>query len=387
MLVFLLIAALTAQANDGAYYVSGNQLVPLQETDISIRKEVLTIYLQDGAFARVDVYYEFWNPGTTEKHLLMGFEAGPLYNESGLFQPELGHPNINGFTVEMNGQRLNIKNAPYLPNHQLDPKKRYYVHYESGMLYEESNWDVDNDEPKDWEAGIEFSYVYSFDAVFKPGLNVVHHTYSYRMSELNTLPFLLSYNLTPAARWAGGTIGDFSLVVRAEKTAKHFAIPEPVIPGAEIKVTEGFGKTRTFKAKNYYTNDYGGDEVQWCEVALRNGAVCFHKKDFHPEEELFIEGMGAWGDTLGSSYDRSSEVFLWYYESVYLEDAQGKEKEFLMRVMHNLPYAHRGRVFKDRKLQEYFESLWWYMPDPNYKDDTSDFTEVDWKFVRAKFEE
>ena len=64
--VYLLLT-LTAQgayANDGVYFTKGNQLVPLVETDISVRKEILTIRLMDDGFAHVDVYYEFWNPGS-----------------------------------------------------------------------------------------------------------------------------------------------------------------------------------------------------------------------------------------------------------------------------------------------------------------------------------
>lgn len=41
----LLCAAMPAIANDGTYYTKGNQLVPLMETDISVRKEILTISL------------------------------------------------------------------------------------------------------------------------------------------------------------------------------------------------------------------------------------------------------------------------------------------------------------------------------------------------------
>ena len=68
----LLLCVFSARANDGTYYTSGNQLVPLQETDIRVRKEVLTITLMDNGYARVDVWYDFWNPGTSVKHLLMG---------------------------------------------------------------------------------------------------------------------------------------------------------------------------------------------------------------------------------------------------------------------------------------------------------------------------
>ena len=51
------------------------------------------------------------------------------------------------------------------------------------------------------------------------------------------------------------------------------------------------------------------------------------------------------------------------------------------RILRNLPYANRGYVFKDQKLAAYFKSLWWYMPDPNWNQDTSDFTEEERKLV------
>ena len=34
---------LAAWGNDGVFYVNGNQLVPIQETDIALAKEVLTM--------------------------------------------------------------------------------------------------------------------------------------------------------------------------------------------------------------------------------------------------------------------------------------------------------------------------------------------------------
>ena len=51
-----------------------------------------------------------------------------------------------------------------------------------------------------------------------------------------------------------------------------------------------------------------------------------------------------------------------------------------------MPYANRGHIFKDKKLKEFFESKWWYMPDPSYDDSTKDFTEYEWKYVNGKLE-
>jgi hypothetical protein len=40
-----------------------------------------------------------------------------------------------------------------------------------------------------------------------------------------------------------------------------------------------------------------------------------------------------------------------------------------LRVLRNEVYARHGRVFKDPKLQKYFESQAWYKPNPDFKDD------------------
>lgn len=62
------------RANDGSYFTTGNQLLPLVESDIRVQREILTLSWGDDGTADVDVYYEFFNPGA-QKTLLMGFEA------------------------------------------------------------------------------------------------------------------------------------------------------------------------------------------------------------------------------------------------------------------------------------------------------------------------
>ncbi len=59
--IFYCLSALFATANDGVFYASGNQLIPITETDISVKKEVLTLN-RVGDHIEVTVYYEFFNP-------------------------------------------------------------------------------------------------------------------------------------------------------------------------------------------------------------------------------------------------------------------------------------------------------------------------------------
>ena len=369
-----LLSPAVAMANDGVYYTRGNHLVPLTETDISIRSEVLTISLLDNGYALVDVQYEFYNPSSQPKRLLMGFEADPPYNDDYRFHPSGGHPNIGSFTVEMNGHRLAYRSAPCLadtlPLQPIDTTKRYYV-WDNNALYEEGHGPEQDED--DWENGIVFSYVYYFEATFQPGLNRVHHTYTYRLSMVAGLAFQLEYKLTPAARWAGGAIGDFTLIVRADSTAKQFALPSDIFPGTELRPTEGTACKQAL-----------GDDGSFRLYSMRNGALTLHLTHFTPQHELVLSGQGkniiySPDYRFGMCYDRGSEQELNYFDT-YLEQHPGQE-DFLRRVAHNLPYAHRGHVFRDAALRSYFESLWWYLPDPTYRDSTRDFTPIEHRFL------
>lgn len=373
-----LLCGLSVWANDGVYYVSGNHLVPLMETDISVRKEVLTISLMDNGYARVDVYYEFWNPSPKERRLLMGFEANAPYNHDWTFYPDGVHPFINDFLVEMNGKRLGYKNAACVAGKgkldKIDVSKTYEV-FENNLIYEKGK---NPEQGGDIEQGIDVAYVYYFDAYFTPGLNKVHHTYTYKMSVVVGQTFVLDYKLSPAARWANHQIDDFTLVLRVDSTAKHFTMPSGIFPNAKFQVTEGTGKVRLVKGEQ--NNDLGYDHY---EFSLRKAAVRLNIKNFVPEQELSLASPYSWNNPkLGYTYDRSSSVAL--RQMQFGDKVNPADPAFFRRVARNLPFANRGHVFKDEKLKKYFESLWWYMPDPEYKDDTSDFTDVDWEY--AKFD-
>ena len=59
-------------ANDGAFFARGNQLIPIQETSISVKKEILSIKKIRNQFVEVSVYYEFFNPDA-DKEIIVGF--------------------------------------------------------------------------------------------------------------------------------------------------------------------------------------------------------------------------------------------------------------------------------------------------------------------------
>lgn len=358
-------------ANDSSYYMSGNHLIPLKETDISVSKEILTIELNDFGYVGVDVYYEFFNPGK-EKTLIVGFEAEPP-SMSFLFSRQGIHPFMSDFSVVMNGDQLRYRTG--LVYHMRDKvgseafqtidnldKLLDAEHYPDDCPCTATNvlWDEDNQSP------VPFSYAYYCDMTFKTGINIVKHHYKYKQSDGVGYAFYIPYLLTPALRWANHQIDDFTLRIIAPTTAKNFLIKSDAFIGSEFHVTEGAGKIRKSPKLNKYH-----EEGEYIEVSLREGAVEWHLENYKPQTELAIY---------------SGEVIIWslvddYYKGAFLYDRSipyaidvrglsARQK----RVLRNAPYANRGYVFKNKELQDYFNSVWWYMPNPDWIASDEDFT-------------
>ena len=373
IILFLALSLLSIsfiRANDGVYYVSGNQLVPLKETDISVKKEILTISLQDDGMAKVDVYYEFYNNGV-DKDVLMGFEAAPPYNTNSAFSPKGIHPYIHDFTVEMNGKFLRHETSVcLLPgiDAQVNEKlmsinmgkwKYNKEHSEEGMLYNE-----------ELDSICAFAYVYHFKASFQKGLNIVRHTYRCKLSfDVYTL-FSFNYKLSPATRWANHQIDDFTLRIKAEHTAKNFFVDVAPFNLDGFQIVEGEGKTRR---ANWYNTPV-------VEFTLRDATVEWHATNFSPKEELNISSadvlyLGQNKYYLGCFYDRSDD----FNPCRFLNGSSVD-----LRLLRNLPFAHRGYVFKDKKLQQFFKKQWWYMPNPQWKSSTVDFKKSELQYIQGK---
>ena len=360
--ILLLAACATAQANDGVYYTNGNQLVPIHETDIAVTKEVLTISLCDDGNALVDVSYELTNNGPA-KTVEMGFEADSPYNAEADIDKSGKHPYIYDFTVVMNGSRLDYRNGLVQTDNEsdctftpIDLKKYDLSKSESDALWDEKADDY-----------VHFAYAYYFTAHFKPGVNTVHHTYRYTLSHGVGRTFELTYWLRPAMRWANRQIDDFTLRIKADGTAKHFIITDSLFASAPFRVTEGKGKIRK--------NDFGR-ETMYTEIALRNGTVEWHARNFKPTDDLDLSSA----DIMTSFNEGYPPCYFYDRSATYLPNWNGS-KEIPARIMRNLPYAHRGYVFKDAKLRQYFNKLWWYMPDPQWKMSDADFTASERAYV------
>lgn len=379
----LWILAMLASANDGVFYVNGNQIVPLQETDVAVTKEVLTISIQDDGYATVDVLYEFTNRGAA-KVVEVGFEASAPYNTDDELDKMGKHPYIYDFTVEMNGTKLPIRN--YVVHHSSEDEPTDFVPLDLNQWRDIKDTDdaLSGIINKQTQENIDYSYAYCFKANFKEGKNVVHHTYRYMMSGGVYNQFCIPYWLLPAMRWANHQIDDFTLRIKAENTAKQFCImKDEMWNAAQWRLAEGTGKMHVIQS---------GYDVEYYEFSLRNGTYEWHTKNFRPTDDIRIDSSeGALFSRedfkLGRFYDRSASILVPYEfmeetdDGIWIPANTTTNGIPNSRILRNLPYANRGYVFKDQKLAAYFKSLWWYMPDPNWNQDTSDFTEEERKLV------
>ena len=186
----MLAVCFTSKANDGVYFVSGSHLEPLQETDISVKKEVLTITITDGPFAFVEVEYEFMNNGQP-KDVTMGFEARAPYNDDEPMNLKGIHPHIKDFSVVMNGKVLNHRNGLVLTeDFDGDWPKDAEEARKNGQRFipvDFNRWKLDTENSErlynsQTDEYADYAYAYYFDAHFNSGVNTVRHTYSYRMS-------------------------------------------------------------------------------------------------------------------------------------------------------------------------------------------------------------
>ena len=369
----VLLCAVTAWGNDGVFFVNGNHLVPVHETDIALTSEVLAITLGDDGYASVDVQYVLTNRGQ-EKTVTMGFEASAPYNDYEPFSPQGIHPHIHDFTVVMNGRQLTFTNAVVKEEYDVpcDFKPLDLKRWKSyGEVKMRNGEDLPNNSllyDAERDSLVSFAYAYYFEARFLPGRNTIHHTYRYLMSSGVDRCFHVPYWLTPAMRWANRQIDDFTLHISAPHSCKHFCVENSLFAQSQFVVTEGVGKVRTTKCY----------DEQFAEIVVRNGTVTWHARNFKPTDDMHIQSAERlYFDNykLGTFYDRSNN----YMPGSYMIEMN--QSPWQRRILKNLPYANRGYVFRDKKLQRYFSQFWWYMPDPQWKADTRDFTPREWQLI------
>ena len=282
-------------ANDGVYYTSGNFLVPLRETDISAKKEVLEITLCKDSFATVTVDYTFYN-NSEDKTVTMAFEAAAPYNAWAPINRQGSHPFIEDFTVLFNGEPLPYRNAlvGITANFSSSEDARNRKDYLAPL--DPNEWKgygevADSLLPMDDvlinpalpDSFCSFAYAYYFDAPFRKGENRVRHTYRYRMSWGVGRDYEVSYTLTPVTRWRGGQVDDFTLRIKSE-TDREIVMNDSLFLGAPFKL-KGIGDIYQLQS------DYWGYSQCLFAPLMEGNVLEWHSANFAPKENLHIEPL------------------------------------------------------------------------------------------------
>jgi len=282
--IVLLLVSVLAFANDGVYYTSGNMLVPMRESTISVRKEILTITISKDNRAIVDVYYEFYNPDTA-KTVSMAFEASAPDNAPFDISKSIEHPYIHDFKVVMNDKLLAYKNmliaSRFESNNEVIPLDVKEWKHEIPKNYEEDGFWPNQLYNARLDSVIYADFGYMFEATFKHGVNIVHHTYSYDMSISIGYKYSVHYWLTPATRWANGQIDDFTLRIRNENNMDFFVSNDSLFSASPFVYAEGNGTLYPF------TDEYN----QHHTLFVNNGKEAvmeWHAMNFAPKSNMCL---------------------------------------------------------------------------------------------------
>ena len=336
-LFFLLFlsCSLLIRANDGSFFSSGNTLIPLKETTIQMKKEILSLERR-GNWMQVDIYFEFFNPGQ-EKELTVGFVTPPAVGD--ITKDEENHPQVKDFMV-MVGERI----LPFKVSKMEQSGFRVSEKMANG-----------------------FDFVYHFTVRFAKGITVIRHSYLYRGGSSVEATAEFYYRLTTGTSWAGGVIGDFELNIDMGDDS-YYAVPSAFTKTAADWTMNGVGRIGKIRQFNPFGDEDGGQSLRM--VMQRRGKLQLRSKDFRPVKDLSIvvfqlhNEMNLWMDTKEKDELASLRDVIWDENSDSLISSL---TDFQLRLFRNLNYARAGYAFKDELLTKAFSKYNWYIPDPAIK--------------------
>lgn len=362
LLLLLLLPAFLCYSNDGAFRAAGNQLIPMYETDISVKKEILTINRIGSTKAAITVYYEFFNP-KSNKEMEVGFEAVSPYGGDVTMRPVNGqHPYITKFTVNMNEETI-----PFMVAIVSDSLYYRNGKYKSKTIAQALKESDENDV-------VDYFYVYHFKALFKPGINIIKHTYTVDLSNSISENYTLKYILTAAGRWANRQIDDFTLQINMGELQDIWITNTFFSNVSEWQLPE------TVKGIHLKKNRKDKMITDTSEFIIRKGTLTFQKQNFKPIGELYIESYKNWLYYSSRDENMNDDYFNCKRDRLpfSIEDQDEIKKpanEFSKRILKNLPFARRGYVFKSPELQSYFEKQRWYKKEVTYKPVLAELTQ------------
>ena len=343
-IMVLIILSLPANGNDGVYMTRGGIIYPVKETKVALDKEVLSFTVRD-KICHVDIYFEFNNPEKTERTLLVGFQA----------------PSALGDVEGNVSNSVQIYNFRILNEGKILPYQLKVAECEDCELK-----DTGTQQFSQMEGGI---YVYLFEVVFKPGVNRIHHSYSFPASTSVVFNQIYNYILTTGAKWAGGKIKDLTVQVDMGRD-KYFYVTDIFGPKADWMII-GSGKISSKGFVNYKDS---------CRmVRVLSGKLQVSVKDFKPEKDIDFGIINEYSFiSIPTDFEGIKQDKILGLGDLTLQEEYSRED---LRLLRNTVYAQYGYVFKSKDLQDYFSQFEWYMPDPNLAMRQIILTDKERKFI------
>lgn len=401
-------------ANDSEYRTSGNQLIPIESTNIKLEKEILRITLnKDGTF-NVSVNYILFNEGE-ERNITIGFEAPKSIGVEP--QGYFGFSRNDALLLE--SEQRDIKVKPKIKGHESIYDFRVLAN-DITVPYKVVDSSVME---KDKHTSIYVGYLYYFQMKLKKGANTLRHYY--RLDGQSSVHFYyeFGYILETARRWKGGKIDDFTLILDMGK-GTQFSIDETFFSGSNQWRIDGVGTSEYFM-KTCDTEECQVGYHDRMAFYIDEGKAVYHKKDFIPRSAIFLEAEINYFDIFDSKknilwiphnfalpalatdaislkilksflsacqgdklYNEKVKQYYttkvaWYKEGEIDKRSWPTVKKYAHRwlkkiernkrkILLNLPFAKRGYIFKNYALSTFFKHQKWYKPNKNYKPHLSD---------------
>ena len=357
-ILFCLLSIFTF-ANDWEFGSEGEHIIPLKGSNMSIKKEKITLKLTpDGML--VNVKFTFDNP--TAENKIVGFVT-----------PESGNGEEEDETTKpkRKAEPLKIKNFKTTVNGK---EVKSNVELLSKLL---SKGVLDNNIIKEYTEKEKtfYNYVYSFNADFKQGENVVEHSYFYTGS-YGIYERDFEYVVTTISKWKNQTVEDFEIEVHPE----NYFVKLPYSFWKDNKKINwevvGKGKMVTI-APTKKSNDEdatGLERYGIIYLKLNNGFVRYKTKNFSPNQDFYMTRMD---NILGFEYEYPEGKVQGYkfkdkYFEILREVAYSDYSEIVdslkdlsdedLDIVRNYPYAFAGHDFARKDLKDYFSQFIWYSP-------------------------
>lgn len=356
-ILFCLLSIFTF-ANDWEFGSEGEHIIPLKGSNMSIKKEKITLKLTpDGML--VNVKFTFDNP--TAENKIVGFVT-PESGNGGYYEEE---------NVTRKPEPLNIKNFKTTVNGK---EVKSNVELLSKLL---SKGVLDNNIIKEYTEKEKtfYNYVYSFNADFKQGENVVEHSYFYTGS-YGVYERDFEYVVTTISKWKNQTVEDFEIEVHPG----NYFVKLPYSFWKDNKKINweivGKGKMVTI-APTKKSNDEdatGLERYGIIYLKLNDGFVRYKTKNFSPNQDFYMTRMD---NILGFEYEYPEGKVQGYkfkdkYFEILREVAYSDYPEIVdslkdlsdkdLDIVRNYPYAFAGYDFAKKDLKDYFSQFIWYSP-------------------------